>query len=128
MKEKIKGILKSILKDPDEVDESIKGWFDENKRFSLLVALIAGFLTHLIVLSNTLLSQDGLWNSLDYSVPGEWEFALGRWGIYYAGKIVNYLAIPAITSVVSIMLLVVATILVIDLFKLKITNTTLIIY
>lgn len=119
MKEKIKGILKSILKDPDEVDESIKGWFDENKKISLLVALIAGFLTHLIILSNTLLSQDGLWNSLDYSVPGEWEFALGRWGIYYAGKIVNYLAIPAITSVVSIMLLVVATILVIDLFKLK---------
>ena len=63
MKEKIKGIFKSILKDPEEVDEAVSKWFDDSKKLSLLVALVAGFLTHLIILSNTLLSQDGLFSS-----------------------------------------------------------------
>lgn len=123
MKEKIKqkiiAIWKAIFKHPEDIEESLKKWFDENKRFSFLTALIVGIITHITFLTDMIMSQDGLWNSICYSEPGLWEASLGRWGLFIADKIVNNIAIPTVTGVVGVLFIVLSTVLIVDLLKLK---------
>ena len=112
---KLKNIYEGIFVHPEQVEK----WFDSSKRLAFLTALIVGILTHITFITEIIMSQDGLWNSMDYSVPTAWELALGRWGIFLADKIVNYLAIPNITSVVGILLTAISATLVVSLLKLK---------
>lgn len=123
MKEKIKErflkIWKAIFKHPEDVEQSFLKWFDEGKRLSFLTALIVGLVTHITFLTEIIMSQDGLWNSMYYSEATLWEASLGRWGIYLADKIVNNLAIPTVTGVVAILLIVISTVLIVDLLKIK---------
>ena len=113
--DKIKNIYESIFIHPEQLDE----WFDSKKKLAFITALIVGILTHITFITEMIMSQDGLWNSMDYSVPTAWELALGRWGIFLADKVVNYLAIPNITAVVGILLTAISATLIVDLLKLK---------
>ena len=78
-----------------------------------------GIITHITFITELIFSQDGLWNSLTYSIPSAWEFSIGRWGIFLADKIVNNLAIPNITGIISILLIAIATVFIVDILKLK---------
>lgn len=124
VKEKIVGIWKKIFMHPEDAENKFLNWFDSKKKVAFLTALIVGILTHITFITEMLLSQDGLWNSLTYSVPTNWEIILGRWGIFLADFVVNYLAIPNITSVISILVIAISTVFVIDVLKLK--NTIII--
>lgn len=119
IKEKIKDICKKIFVQPENVEQKFFEWFDKNKRFSFLTAIIVGIITHITFITELIFSQDGLWNSLTYSIPSAWEFSIGRWGIFLADKIVNNLAIPNITGIISILLIAIATVFIVDILKLK---------
>lgn len=119
VKEKFLKIWRAIFVHPEDFEKSFMKWFDENKKLSFLTALIVGIITHITFLTEIIMSQDGLWNSMCYSEPGLWEISLGRWGIFLADKIVNNLAIPTVTGVAGILLIVFSTVLIVDLLKLK---------
>lgn len=118
-KEKIVNICRKIAVHPEEVESKFLDWFDFNKRFAFLTALIVGIITHITFITEMIFSQDGLWNSLTYSIPSAWEFSIGRWGIFLADKLVNNLAIPNITGIASIFIIAIATVFVVDVLKLK---------
>ena len=46
------------------------------------------------MITETIMSQDGLWNSMDYHRAGDWETTLGRWGIEILGRATQFIAIP----------------------------------
>lgn len=118
-KKKIKEISEKIFMHPEEIENNFFKWFDTNKRFAFLTALIVGIVTHITFITELIFSQDGLWNSLTYSIPSAWEFSIGRWGIFLADKIVNNLAIPNITGIISVIIIAIATVFIVDVLKLK---------
>lgn len=65
---------------PYEKLKAFETWFAGPKRTAFLSSLIIGIFTHVLLLANSLLSPDGLLNSILYSA-GSWEASLGRWGI-----------------------------------------------
>lgn len=116
---KIVSIYKGIFSHPDDVEKSISTWFDSNKKFAFLTALIVGVLTHITFLTEMIMSQDGLWNSICYFEADNWEASLGRWGLFIANKIVNNLAIPNLTGVIAILLIAISATFIVDILKLK---------
>lgn len=116
---KIVDIYKKIFVHPEQLEKSFLEWFDSAKRFAFLATLIIGIITHITFLTEMIMSQDGLWNSIGYEEPTAWELSLGRWGIFIADKIVNNLAIPNVTGIIGIVLIAISTVLIVDLLKLK---------
>ena len=66
---------------PEEALNKFLIWFDTNKKIAFIVALVVGLIAHINMITGTIMSQDGLWNSMEYARPGDWEISLGRWGI-----------------------------------------------
>ena len=118
-KDRIINLYKNIFVHPEHIENKLSTWFDSSKKLAFLTALIVGLVTHITVITSTIMSQDGLWNSMNYSVPTDWEVALGRWGIFYVDKIFNYLAIPNLTTVIGIVLIAISALLIINLLKIK---------
>lgn len=118
IKEIIK-MYKLFFAHPEDVGKSFSNWFDSNKRFSFLTALIVGIITHITFLTEMIMSQDGLWNSICYYKGGIWEESLGRWGLVIVNIIVNNLALPNLTGIVSIVLISISVIFIVDILKLK---------
>lgn len=94
-------------------------WFTKDRKLAFIVACIMGFVTHIMMITNTIMSQDGLWNSMRYAKPGDWEVTLGRWGIYLIEKIDFFMAIPSITTIFCIIIMAMTSVFVIDLFEIK---------
>ena len=80
-KRKEKSKFKQIQEffDPEIVFAKFLKWFDKNKRMTFLITLLVGIVTHITMITETIMSQDGLWNSMEYFRPGAWEMSLGRW-------------------------------------------------
>ena len=114
MKEKIKKTFKS----PEETWELLKEYFNQDRRFIFLLTMIAGLITHFILISNLILSQDGLLNGIHYTAGG-YEATLGRWGIDLFDSIRNNIAFPFITTLISIVILGFVNIFIVDLFEIK---------
>ena len=119
LKNRIINISEKIFINPEDAENKFFDWFDSNKKFAFLTSLIVGLITHITFITEMIFSQDGLWNSLVCYMPSAWEFSIGRWGIFLADKIVNYLAIPNITGVISILIISIASVFIIDILKLK---------
>ena len=100
------------------LDKFLK-WFDLNKRLAFLLTFFVGIITHITMLTNTIMSQDGLWNSMEYYRPGLWETTLGRWGIEIMQRFNFYIAIPTISTVSCILVMAIAAVFITDLFKFK---------
>ena len=107
------------LSTPDKVFEKFLIWFDSKKRLAFLVTFIIGFITHINMITDYIMSQDGLWNSIQYFKPGDWEVTLGRWGIVLAQRLNNFIAIPSITTISCIFIMSIISVLLIDLFNLN---------
>ena len=112
-------IYKKIFTHPEDFEKTFLEWFNSSKKLAFLTAIIVGVITHITFLTDMIMSQDGLWNSICYSEPTNWEICLGRWGIFIADKIVNNLAIPTVVGIVGILLIAISTVLIVDLLKLK---------
>lgn len=118
MKNIISKVKNFKLKSPEEAFKSFGEWFDSTKRMTLIVALIVGLITHVILLSVMIVSPDGLWNYITYSA-GQVETESGRWMINIIDTLRKNLAIPTITTIISIIVTAITSVLVVDLLKFK---------
>lgn len=116
IKEKLNN-LKVIT--PDEVLDKFLKWFDNKKKMAFLITIIVGIITHITMITEMIMSQDGLWNSISYSRAGLWEKTLGRWGIELITRVTSFIAIPSITTIFNIILMAITAIFLVDLFNLK---------
>lgn len=112
-------MYKLFFAHPEDIGKSISTWFDSNKKIAFLTALIVGIITHITFLTEMIMSQDGLWNSICYYQGGIWEEQLGRWGLVIVNIIVNNLALPNLVGIVSIILIAISTVFIVDILKLK---------
>lgn len=119
MIETVKKIDLALKKKIEEAFDSLKVWLDGNKIIAFITCLITGIITHILMITSTIMSQDGLWNSMRYAKPGDWETSLGRWGIALAEKLNFYIAIPSIATVSCIIVMALVSIFVVDLFDIK---------
>ena len=110
---------KSKLITPEEALEKFLKWFDTNKRLAFLVALIVGLIAHITMITETIMSQDGLWNSIEYFRPGDWETSLGRWGIEILERVTQFIAIPSINTVLCIVMMAITSVFIVDILDLK---------
>lgn len=117
MKEKSEKKFKVLS--PENALEKFLTWFDLNKRIAFITAIVVGIITHITMMTETVMSQDGIWNSMQYSRAGDWVIALGRWGIELAGRLNNFVAIPSITTMLCLFLMAVTSVFVVDLFRFK---------
>lgn len=104
---------------PEEALEKFMNWFDKGKQLAFIITLLAGIITHITIISGTIMSQDGLWNSIQYFKPGVWETTLGRWGIAIVERLTNFIAIPSISTIASIFVMAITAVVLVDLFDLK---------
>lgn len=102
-----------------ELIEDFKNWFTKEKILAFLTVIFVGFITHINMITGSLSTQDGLWNGMGYHKPSDWETSLGRWGIILAQRINNFIMIPSIVTVLSILVIAIATVFIIDLFNIK---------
>lgn len=107
------------LLSPDEVFEKFLNWFDFRKKLAFIVVIILGFITHITMLTETIMSQDGLWNSMKYSSAGDWELTLGRWGIILVEILNNFIKIPTIATISCIVIMGITAIFLVEIFDLK---------
>ena len=114
---KIKEKLAKI--EPEKILDKFLLWFDSKKRLAFLIALIVGIITHITMITETIMSQDGLWNSMEYYRPGDWETSLGRWGIELVGRLNFFIAIPTVSTISCILLMAISSVFLIDIFELK---------
>ena len=110
---------KVIIFTPEEALNKFMKWFDSRKQLAFLVALIAGIITHITMITETIMSQDGLWNSMEYFRPGAWESTLGRWGIALIERLNHFIAIPTVSTISCILVMSIAAVFIIDLFNIK---------
>ena len=104
---------------PEEALEKFLKWFDTNKKLAFLVALVVGLIAHITMITETIMSQDGLWNSIEYFRPGDWETSLGRWGIEIIERLTQFIAIPTINTVFCIIMMAITAVFIVDLLDLK---------
>ncbi len=103
---------------PEEVLEKVKQYFNKERRFIFIFTFILGILTHFLLLSKTILSQDGLWHIFHYT-SGTYEATLGRWGIDFFDSLRNDIALPFITTLISIIIMGFINILIIETLEIK---------
>lgn len=104
---------------PEEALNKFLIWFDTNKKIAFIVALVVGLIAHINMITGTIMSQDGLWNSMEYARPGDWEISLGRWGIEIVERITQFIAIPSINTILCILVMAVTAVFLVDLLNLK---------
>ena len=121
MKEKTKNICEKIDKNigTEYVLEKFSKWLDHNKKIAFLLTLIAGIITHITMLTSTIMSQDGLWLSMKYNRAGDFEMTLGRWGIEILQRLYSFIAIPTISTTLCILIMAISAMFLVDLFDFK---------
>lgn len=112
-------VMISNLKTPDEALEKIFLWLSKEKKEAFLVSLFIGIITHIIAITSLIMSQDGLWNSIQYFKPGIWELSIGRWGLVLFQLFNFYLALPSISIITSLIAISCMVVLIVDLFDIK---------
>lgn len=105
--------------EPDELLNKFLKWFDARKRLAFITVIILGLITHITMLTETIMSQDGLWNSMKYSSAGDWELTLGRWGIALIEILNNFIKIPTIATISCIITMAISAIFLAEIFDFK---------
>lgn len=106
------------IKTPEEALKGLCEWFDINKRLTLITAIVVGLIAHVLLLSILITSPDGLWNSIVYSANTT-EVTSGRWLINVIDSMRKNLAIPSITTVISIIMMAFTAVIITDLLEFK---------
>ena len=104
---------------PEKVFEKFLKWFDSKKRMAFVITFLIGIITHITMITEMVMSQDGLWNSIQYARPGDWEKSLGRWGIELLERFNFFIAIPTVSTISCILCVSIVSVLLIDIFKFK---------
>ena len=106
------------LKSPEYVLEKIKTYFTKERKNIFILTFILGLITHFLLLTNLIMSQDGLFMGIHYTA-GSYETSLGRWGIDAIDSIRQNIALPFITTLISIVIMCFINILIIELLEIK---------
>lgn len=109
---------KCKLKSPEEVFDFFKMYFTKERINIFILTFILGIIAHFLLLSNLIFSQDGLLHILHYSAGG-YEASLGRWGIDLFDSIRFNIAIPFLTTLISILIMSFISNFLIDIFEIK---------
>lgn len=109
---------KAKIKSPEFVIEKVKSYFTNERKKIFITTFILGIITHFLLLTNLIMSQDGLLMGLHYTA-GSYEATLGRWGINMIDSIRENLALPFITTLISIIVMGAINILIIDMLDIK---------
>ncbi len=109
---------KCKLKSPEEVFDFFKMYFTKERINIFILTFIFGIIAHFLLLSNLIFSQDGLLHILHYSAGG-YEASLGRWGIDLFDSIRFNIAIPFLTTLISILIMSFISNFLIDIFEIK---------
>lgn len=83
-----------------------------------LVSLVIGLLVHSTTYFNGLVSPDGLWNG-EYSLAGQWEFSLGRWGLYFVDLFHGGVNASPLAAFLTVFYIAAAGTLLVSLFSVK---------
>ncbi len=111
--------MKTIEKfTPTKAFERFLVWFDSNKRLVFFSAMIAGLITHLLMIVKGYMSPDGLVYANAFS-SGGFDYMLGRWGLNTLDSIRGNLSLNALISIFSIFWTSVGAMFVADAFQLK---------
>lgn len=84
----------------------------------LLVSILIGLLVHSTVYVNGLVSPDGLWNG-EYSLAGQWEVSLGRWGLFFTDLFHGGINSSTLTAFLTLSYIALAGTLLASLFRIK---------
>ena len=76
----------TIIKSPEYVLEKVKKYFTKERKSIFFWTIILGLITHFLLLTNLIMSQDGLLMGIHYTA-GLYEASLGRWGINWIDSI-----------------------------------------
>lgn len=106
------------LKSPEEILDLLKKYFSYERTKIFILAFIFGVIAHFLLLSNLIFSQDGLLHILHYSAGG-YEASLGRWGIDFFDSLRFDIAIPFLTTLISILIMCFISNFLIDIFEIK---------
>lgn len=106
------------LLSPDEVFVKLKEYFSGDRKLIFILTFLAGMFIHFLLLGSLIQSQDGLMHALHYTASG-YETSLGRWGIDIFDSVRYDLALPFITTTISMILLAFTNIFIIDLLEIK---------
>ena len=115
--EKLKENIEKL--NPEKVFEDFLKWFDSKKRIAFTITLLVAIITHITMITEMIMSQDGLWNSIQYARPGDWEKTLGRWGIELIERFNFFIAIPTVSTISCILCMSIASVFLIDIFEFK---------
>ena len=103
---------------PDEALEKLKEFFSGDRKIIFILTFLFGMFVHFLLLGSLIQSQDGLMHALHYTASG-YETSLGRWGINIFDSVRHDLALPFITTTISMLLLALTNIFIIDIFEIK---------
>lgn len=106
------------IKSPEEVLESFSNYWNKERKWIFGLTFMLGILVHFLLFSHLILSQDGLLNGVHYTAGG-YEASLGRWGIDFFDSLRNNIAIPFITTFISIVIMGFINLLLVELFEIK---------
>lgn len=106
---------------PNEFTDNIfRKWFSIEKRSAFFGGLLIGLFTHFLLLAGTMMSQDGLCQSIRY-YAGEAEISVGRWGVkLLEGLRANY-AVSYLSAGLCILFVAIASVLVVSIFEIRST-------
>ena len=106
----------------DYFEKKIKSfimWFSREKIELFLFSLVMGFIAHILYITSNIATPDSLWNGFSYQKPTGWEISLGRWGIILVERIVNFVLIPSVITILNLIILSISVIFVCDIFNFK---------
>lgn len=115
--EKIKVIIRE--NNPEKIIDKFSTWFDYRKKMAFFMTVVIGIIAHISMITNRIMSQDGVWHSMEYYKAESWEISLGRWGINLIESLNNYIAIPTVSTITSIIFFAMAVVFLVDLFEFK---------
>lgn len=97
--------------------EKIKKMLNQYKTI-IIVGLVVAIGVHLSLFTKNILTADVLLNTGFYS-GYSWEISLGRFGLFGIGLLKGFLVMPQLEIILSMLLMLVATVLILDLFNIK---------
>nr|MCR4922534.1 glucosyltransferase domain-containing protein [Lachnospiraceae bacterium] len=89
-------------------------------KWAFFGSLLCGLLAHLYQFTNKFFNYDELYHTPEGTGEG---LALGRWGLFYVGKLVNHFfgnySLPLVNGMLSLLFIALSACMVVKAFKLK---------
>lgn len=83
-----------------------------------VLSLLAGLLVHATMYTNGLVNPDGLWHG-EYSLSGQWEASLGRWGLYFIDLLHGGVNASTLSAFITVAFIALAGTLLASIFRIK---------